>query len=200
VAQDDAQAVQRIEQELQQLNAVLVELTGLPSRWNGEVFLLPMRARGVKPYECSIQLRRDLAYSEERWRTLIHELLHACSVGCLPEDFRDYRGWEEGVVEQLQRILRVQVLARIGVQVDEIVFQQIESGHPFNIYITALESIREVLGETEASAFYIALLATPLARRYQSLFESAMRLQPERRAAAILALSVNKERLRKAIL
>ena len=57
--------------------------------------------------------------------TFIHEALHSVSAGFMGEDYRSARGWEEGVAEQLQRLLRVEVLDRLGAHMEEAVFTSI---------------------------------------------------------------------------
>lgn len=124
--------------------------------------------RGRKPFNCDILIDADLTRLPERWATLIHEALHAVSVGYDRNDFQALRGWEEGVVEQLQRLMRPTVLVRLGVSVEETIWQEHEAQHRFNDYIKALEEIRNALNEPETAdplRFYIRLLATPLRER-----------------------------------
>ncbi len=146
--------------------AVLGELTGLDSRWNGEVELSQdIRAYGRKPFSCRIVLNERIAEQPVRWRTLIHEALHSFSAGYNSGDYRAWRGWEEGVVEQLQRLLRPSVLAQIAVTVDEAVFQSVEEGHTFNEYVEALERLREATDSRTSQEFYCELLATEIKNR-----------------------------------
>ena len=52
----------RVQQELVGIVEVLSELTGLPSRWSGEVELSQdARAFGRKPFSCRIVLNESLA-------------------------------------------------------------------------------------------------------------------------------------------
>ena len=148
---------------------VVCELTGLPSNWNGRLELVQnAEFRGRKPFGCDIQIDAELAQSPERWATLIHEALHAVSAGYDRNDFQAFRGWEEGVVEQLQRLIRQTVLVRLNVTVDEAIWQQHEANHRYNEYIDALEEIRGALHIPEAEEpllFYIGLLAIPIKER-----------------------------------
>lgn len=98
--------------------------------------------RGAKPFRCDIVINKTLSEQDLRWRTLIHEMLHTFSAGYNPQDYQALRGWEEGVVEQLQRLLRPAVLAKLGVSVSEKVFEQVEDGHEYQKYVRALESMR----------------------------------------------------------
>ena len=101
------EAEARVQQELIAIVDVLSELTGLTSRWSGEVELSQdARAFGRKPISCRIVLNERLADQPVRWRTLIHEALHLFSAGYDSQDYQAWRGWEEGVVEQLQRLFR----------------------------------------------------------------------------------------------
>src|SRR3712207_4697154 len=109
-------ATERVARELQQLRSVLERITGLQSRWSGRVELVPNAPfRGLKPYQCDICLNATLADRPGRWRTLICESLHAFSTGYNPTDYSALPGWEEGLNEQLQRVLRADVLAQLGV-------------------------------------------------------------------------------------
>jgi hypothetical protein len=75
-------------------------------------------------------------------------------------------GWDEGVVEQMQRLLRPQVLAFLGITVNEGVFAKWEIAHEYNGRILALEHLRHELGrEDTAFDFYRELLSTPLRDR-----------------------------------
>ncbi len=98
---------------------------------------------------------------------MIHESLHCHSVGYNGTDFRQQRGWEEGVVEQLQRLFRSQILADLGVHVEDAVFQQAADFHRYNRYIRVLENLRFALPQfaEEPKAFYKTLLATPIRDR-----------------------------------
>ncbi len=118
-----------------------------------------------------------LAGKAERWRTLIHEMLHTFSAGYQPLDYVAFRGWEEGVVEQLQRILRLEILAEIGIAVEETVFAAVEATHEYAEYVGALEAMREALAE-EPRAFYFRLLSIPIRDRRRLMFEQGMALPP----------------------
>jgi hypothetical protein len=164
-------------------------MTGLHSNWNGLVELVPnANFRGKKPFTCEILIDEALVNEEVRWRTLIHEALHAFSTGYTQIDFMANRGWEEGVVEQLQRIIRASVLSHLGVSVDHALFIAIEEEHAFNIYIDALESIRGVL-EIEAEPFYLSLLKTPIKNRYSSLIALSRSMETMKQYAALAVLS-----------
>lgn len=97
----------QIWQELKQIQQVLVGMLGRPSRWSGIVELTEdPYIRGAKPFRCDIIINAELSEKDLRWRTLIHEMLHTFSAGYQPLDYASFRGWEEGIVEQLQRVLR----------------------------------------------------------------------------------------------
>jgi hypothetical protein len=187
------ETVERITDEFRNIIEALSILTGRPSQWSGRLFLnAGMEARGTKPYNCDIWLRADLATSDERWRTLIHEALHSLSEGYNPIDYMAHRGWEEGVVEQLQRLLREDVLTHLNLRVDGACFELIEKEHAFNHYIAALESLRATLG-ADKRAFYLDLLSEPIRDRYGSIMQNAMKLDPARRKAALTEISKYKD-------
>lgn len=160
----------RIEDELRSIEAVLGDLLGLPSNWNGQVTLVEGRTGGFlgkKRFSCGIEIDAELATQELRWRTLIHELLHAHSRGYNSIDFQGNMGWEEGVVEHLQRRLRPMIFARLGLQIDDEALRWADASHPYNPYLDDLEEIRSVMGieDTDATEFYRELLALPIRDR-----------------------------------
>jgi hypothetical protein len=187
--EDEENARDRIASELRQIAEAIEQLTGLRSRWNGEVEFAPAEARflGMKPFDCRIVLRADLISQDVRWRTLIHESFHAVSAGYNPTDFEENVGWEEGVVEKLQRLFRVRILDRMGVSVAETVFEE-ESRHAFSHYLAALERIRQGMRKEE-ERFYRDLIEVPLRTRYASLVEEALQLRGERRKEVLASLS-----------
>ena len=176
----------RTRRELTDIVAALTQLTGLPSRWSGRVELVPdAESKGRKRPICDIQLDTVLAESDLRWAILIHEALHSFSVGYNSSDFRQFRGWEEGVVEQLQRLLRPTILNRLRVPLADVLFHAEEEIHAFNAYIAAIESLRLLLNESEVSLpkqqFYRNLLALPISERPDNLLRVSFTLsQPQR--------------------
>ncbi len=182
--------------ELQQITILLEQITGLASNWNGTVELITnANFHGKKPFTCSILINAMLAEQNLRWRTLIHEVLHALSAGYNRLDFEANRGWEEGVVEKLQRIVRPTVLQTLGVTVEENFFQSTDQTHLFNVYIDALEQIRSVLG-TQEQEFYLDLLRTPIRDRNASLLKQALALEPDHRKQALTVLSSSNQKLK----
>ena len=158
----------QVRAELEQIMPLVSHLTGLPARWNGWVELVTEADfKGKKRFGCDIQIAVELAEQDARWATLIHESLHCHSAGYNGIDFRTYRGWEEGVVEQLQRLLRPQILSAPHVSVDEAIFEKSAEIHRFNRYIRVLENLRLALPQfvSDPEAFYKTLLATPIRDR-----------------------------------
>lgn len=163
---DDLQA--RTQQELTDILSILTERTGLPSRWSGRVDLVPdADFKGKKRFICDIQIDAALAGSIQRWTTLIHEALHAVSAGYARNDYQDFQGWEEGVVEQLQRLFRPRILSQLGINIDPQTFEPLDNEHGYNKFIAALETIRQVLNITLelGEDFYLDLLSTPIKDR-----------------------------------
>lgn len=185
------------EAELRSIEPVLTEIIGRPSRWSGRVeFTDDPEILGQKPFRCDVVLNGTLLGQEARWRTLIHERLHSYSAGYNSPDYQAYVGWEEGVVEALQRRLRPKVLARLGVTVLEAVFEAEEVQHRYNRYIAALESLRRILN-TEPGAFYLGLLAVPVRERPAFLLGPGLPLPPVRRTAYVMTSSRSDAALRK---
>ena len=123
----------QITEELHKIVAMIEQLTGLRSNWNGELLLVPSDApyKGMKPFSCAIHLRTDLAAGDLRWRTLIHEAFHATSAGYTAAAFAEHIGWEEGTVEQLQRLYRDAILDGLNVVADRDRFAVEDTAHAF---------------------------------------------------------------------
>ena len=155
----------RILSELSEIIAALSQITGLSSHWSGAVELVEgADFKGQKPFQCDILLNVNLANEDARWRTLLHEALHSFSQGYNRDDFENFRGWEEGVVEKLQRLLRPAVLSSLAVTVPEAVFQALEEQHLYNGYLTALSELQQISGQPE-QRFYVNLLGTSIRER-----------------------------------
>lgn len=167
-----------------QIIQALEDILGRPSRWNGNLALeRELSYSGMAHYDGSITISELVCADPNlRWRTLIHEALHTFSPQYTRHEFLMARGWEEGVVEQMQRLLRPQVMAALGVEVDEAELATVEASHSYNVFITLLEDLRQRLGDTPFS-FYRMLLASPLLERAVLLRHSAIMLaEPEKQA------------------
>ena len=175
-------AASQTRQEIAAIVDVLSELTGLSSRWNGEVELShDPRILGRKPFSCRIVVNVGVINQPTRWRTLIHEALHSFSAGYNMTDYQAFLGWEEGVVEQTQRLLRPAIFGRLGLLIDNSVFAPVEAAHSFNKYIRAVELLRSALHREDEQGFYVPLLATEIKRRQGLVFSFGNRLpSPER--------------------
>lgn len=153
----------------------------MSSHWSGLVKLVEdADFKGQKPFQCDILLSANLAVKQERWRTLLHESLHSFSQGYNREDFENFRGWEEGVVEKLQRLLRPIVLQSLGITVAESVFSRLEEQHLYNGYLDALAELQMISGQPEQS-FYTNLLCIPIRDRPASVYTlSRLLIEPAR--------------------
>src|SRR5579862_1450306 len=159
-----------IADELRRIIDIVEDLTLLSSRWSGHVELVrDAPFKGKKPFRCDIQIDAALAATQERWSTLIHEALHTVSAGYVRNDYQDFQGWEEGVVEQLQRFFRAKVLSLLRVIDADEAFETLDVAHAYNGFIAALERLRQAVGVSEehadVEAFYLRLLATPIKDR-----------------------------------
>jgi hypothetical protein len=94
--------------------------------------------------------------------------------------FREYRGYEEGVVEKLTRHFASSIAAEMQVAI------HYENRDSFDDFINHLERLRELTGQTEES-FYLGLLATPLASREQSVIQWVMKANPDENEIRLLA-------------
>lgn len=161
----------RLRQDVGHIVEALCELLQQESGWNGEVSIESRYSAfsGVARYDGTIGINEIVnANSDERWRTLLHESLHTFSTGLNRADYARHRGWEEGAVEQMQRLLRPTVLHMIGAAVSEDVSEDVllqrEASHPYNRYIMLLEGLRVLLVQNH-DTFYRRLLRIPLAER-----------------------------------
>lgn len=194
---EDALTAQ-LRSELEQIAAVVSDLTGLSSNWNGQLVLVPEAGfQGKKLYSCGILISRELAASDLRWRTLIHEALHAVSVGYVRSDYDAAMGWEEGGVEQIQRLPRPQVLARLGVTADMEVMTEYETMHRFNERIAALERLRLALNRRDEVLFYLELLATPIKDRPGLMLAHSRFMSAQERASFVRVFSAENALLKK---
>jgi hypothetical protein len=191
----------QVRKEIERILEFVSELTGLPSHWSGNLELVPNADfKGKKRFNCDIQVNATLATQSVRWSTWIHEALHAVSVGYLRDDYQDFQGWEEGAVEQLQRLLRLRVLTRLGVDLDATIFQAIDAGHAYNDFIAALENLRRAVGiqddPVEVEVFYLRLLSTPIQERPALVLGLGLRLQGELRRQFVAVFAAANRTLR----
>jgi len=164
----------KIRQEVQAVVTAVENRTGLRSRWNGQLnvvdqatadFLSHQRFNAKKEWSCGITVVEGITEDDRRWRTLIHEALHSVSVGLTESDYSRYRGWEEGIVEWLQRCYRPDVLRSLHVRISEAFFVELEKDWLYEPYIDALERIAGQIAEVPAQMFFEKLLQTPLKER-----------------------------------
>lgn len=172
----------QVRDELVAIRDVLQESIGWPSRWTGEVEILDdSMAYGHARWGGRIAVSRDIIQSDARWRTQIHELLHTFSVGLTPDAYSQFRGWEEGTVEQLQRHFRPLVLGRLSLPIPDHFFAAVEKEHSANRYIETLNAMGGLLGQP-SPGFFISLLGIPLANRPAYVLESGHTLPVDRQA------------------
>ena len=161
--------------------------------WSGRVELvINAKHKGLKRANCSIEIDAHLAEQDLRWLTFIHEALHSLSPQYNATDFRELRGWEEGVVEKLQRLFRPVVFSRLKIGPPEDMLLLSDLRHPFNPYIAALErlSSQEVFRVIQPPVtFYVNLFAIPIKDRPASIFRHGFRLQSEQRVAFMTIFS-----------
>ena len=184
----------RTQQELTDIVAVLTELTGLPSRWSGRVELVPdAEFKGRKRQICDIQINAGLVAQDERWPTLTHEALHSISVGCSGTDFRIMPGWEEGVVEHLQRQFCSIIFNRLGIGISAADFSARDKQHQYNKYIDQLNLLRQALGYDEQrydeQQFFLDLLKIPIRERPAFIFGQGNLLPGQKRIQFIQLFS-----------
>jgi hypothetical protein len=165
------QAISRVIAALDSLLLIDLSAPLFPwqSRWNGIVELEEVAFHsGVIRPDGTIGILRPVwdAGGAVRYRTLIHEALHSFSPLMTPRQYQDMIGWEEGVVESLQRLLRQAVLRIIGLAIPDADFAAIDESHKFNPYLAVLEELRAGTS-LAATEFYVRLLSTPVGQRVE---------------------------------
>ncbi len=185
--------------EADRIRAVLEQLLGMPSRWGGELIVFHNNPRlwGLKQWSCRIQLDGDFILKDQTRRVmvLVHELLHSISV--LDDDVSGYerlKGWEEGPVEQLTRVIVRDVGAKLGIKLAEQTVREMEQLNGYNDYISVLEPLRTRLGR-EPLEFYHQMLQQSRKSRRDWVETQARRLRGRRRAELLEALRTANERL-----
>ena len=83
-------------------------------------------------------------------------------------------------MEQLQRFLQARVLSHLRVTVDPQVLQRLDEEHAYNKFVAALETIREAqsISATQAEAFYLDLIRTPIKDRQSHVNRYGFSLPP----------------------
>lgn len=162
-------------------------LTGLASRWDGTIHLSEEvdigghpRFTARKDLSCSLTVHQSFLHDPKLYGTLVHESLHAVSVGVTRAAYDQFQGYEEGVVEKVTRLLGPHIAAAMGIAYD---FGTRTS------YLSALgllEQLRAKTGRAEEE-FYLELLKTPLAQREQTVVQWTMEASPNMPRARVLA-------------
>jgi len=148
---------EQVRYELTKINEQLIAKLGDHGRWHGDVRIndnMPDADARFLP-DGTIEIKSSLykdangnpALLKRRWRTLIHELLHGYGVPLGDIKLGEVRGWEEGIVEALQRELRQEILGKAGFTHDEPYIQQAETQWPYEPYIQPAKDLYRVLDE-----------------------------------------------------
>ena len=187
---------QRTKSELAFVNQWLETFLRYPGMWNGELSLFTNeQPAGTMNFDGSISLSLPLQQKEIRWATHLHEILHSYSKGYLPIPYNARPGWEEGVIEKLQRLLRPIMLEQrldgkaIATAIEKA---QLDATHPYNTYVNALEGLRHLVQEPDEFKFYTQLLRSPLADRAQTLITEVKRVYGANHAVPLrMCVSLN---------
>lgn len=173
--------------DLKTVQQQIEQLTGLRSRWNGTLHITEEvdvenvpTCRAKKEWECSITLHAAYLNTPGLLQTIVHEMLHSVSVGLTPLSFRRFRGYEEGIVERLTRLLHPQVAGAMSAAVGS------EARDAFDNYILSLEQLRGI-AQMETEAFYLGLLQTPLEARETLVVQWAKQQYAHESEARVLA-------------
>ena len=183
-----ADLFERAKGELNFVNQWIEHCLSRKSAWSGELRLFrePKQVAGYKDFSCYIALNEDLQGQLSRWATHLHEVLHGFSEGYSLTAYNSAPGWEEGVVEKLQRLLRPFLLENIGngraiaLAIEQ---KKLDVEHPYNTYIQVLEALRYLVQEESEMRFYVQLLQVPLSEREQFLLAQIQQLYRQNRVA-----------------
>ncbi len=177
--------------DLKTVQQHIEQLTGLPSRWNGTLHITEEvdvenvpACRAKKEWGCSITLHAAYLDTPGLFQTIVHEMMHSVSVGLTPLGFRRFRGYEEGVVERLTRLLHPQIAGAMNIAVAS------ETRDAFDNYILSLEQLRG-LAQMDTHAFYLGLLQTPLEGREALVVQWAKQQYAHESEARVLARIVS---------
>ena len=171
--------------ELRQITAFVEAATGLPSRWNGGLRILAdgtdeawaaqalprVSYRAKKEWDCSITVAESVLQDDQRWRTLLHEILHSVSAGLTEPMYQQYAPWEEAVVESLQRLYRPLLFQQLGLDFEEEPSQALEATWRYGRAVEAVGKIAAERPEVPVRNFLEAMLRTPLPERPAFAFE-----------------------------
>ena len=124
---------------------------------------IPVR-NGAKNWDCSIEVHVTRLSLPGRYSTSVHEALHSVSAGLNPADFRAFKGYEEGIVEQLTRQMQNEIAAALGYG------GVMERRTAYNRYVLLLENLRG-LTQREETSFYLNLLRTSLCNREDTVLQ-----------------------------
>lgn len=167
----------------------------LVSRWNSKIDLFVPRDAsqkdsGIIRRDGTIEIAARRIEEPERWRTYLHELVHAHSPLSSVTDYEDNIGWEEAVVEGLQRRIRPSILGKAISKANEAAILLEEKGWLHAPYMDALEKVRAAFEISDAGSgqWYAKLLALPIKERYGSLLKQAV-THGNRKALAQLAIA-----------
>jgi hypothetical protein len=146
-------------------------------RWEGKVRVEMLAdTYGAKASTCEIVLDRGVMLAEIRWPVYLHEMLHAFSEGGDDAAYAEFRRWEEGAVEKLERLWRSSMFIDLGLSLsqatqDEIAYN--DEINPYNAYIASLERIRRLLQYESEQDFYCWLLSVPMSGRAGAVMKNA---------------------------
>jgi hypothetical protein len=183
---------QRVRRDLDNIREFLNRQFDTPSNWSGRVRIRPATEGGgsAKLVTCDIVIAEEsLRHQGRRWSTLLHEQLH--SINPTGPSYRGYRGWIEGVHEQVMRRLRPDLLRELNLEIPETALHNRDVNHIYQPYVRVIESLRTRLGRAapDEETFYYTLFATPPEQYAEKLLEWAQELPPRRRAAFERALA-----------
>jgi len=130
-------------------------------------------------------------------------MIHAHSTGVLAGVYQREKGWEEGPVENLQRVLRQEILQAVGVIVEDAVLSADDRLFPYEKHVEDMESLRAVLRPEDSSpdnrqaaiTFYRDLLSMPLEERCAKVFAEVRKLPEQQLRAAMMVYAACRRRL-----
>ncbi|HZT42845.1 MAG TPA: hypothetical protein VFA07_11825 [Chthonomonadaceae bacterium] len=178
--------LRKVRRQVEAITSAVEQYSGLRSRWNGQIaiseevdLLIQPVFLAKKEWDCSILIHQYALRRKDLIGTLIHECMHAASMGLTPSAYLRFRGYEEGVVEQMTRLLTPRLAGSLNIPI------QATARISYQDYIAFLETIRAETGKA-AEDFYLNLLRTPLADREDTVVQWAIEANRQEPAVRML--------------
>ena len=160
------------------IQPIVEEITGLASRWSGRTRIAEAvdqegfpKFSGRKEWNCDITIHRSQLATLGWYGTALHEMLHSISRGLIVDDYLRFKGYEEGVVEALTRLLFAEVYTKADIGA---IFS--ERSH-YQRYVQDLENLRGRISFNKTD-FYFGLISASLNQREELVVQWIISMNP----------------------